>query len=162
MKKHYLYIIIAFSVAVSLSSCSSYTPLTTDKYDVLYNAENITQIKVKFKNEIRLKMNPQDTIVSSVNRKGTARFNYVSRFIDEIPKNQKVKIIEANDGYFIVQFEKYDLQFIMVRSNRGNFIVSRDTKGQVNGTNYLIESNNPVLLFKLKKTSSVENISLKN
>lgn len=157
MNKHFTYLIL---LSILLSSCSTYAPLTTDKYAILYHAENVSNIKLKFKGEIHLKLSPQDTVISHVTKNGTAKLNYVTRYIDVIPKNQKVKIVEATENYFVVEFEKYDLQFFMIQSKKNNFIVSRDNNGNVYGTNYKIDSNNPHLVFKMRKKASTQTISL--
>jgi len=144
-----------------LLSCSRYTLLTSDYYNVINRDQNTSKLKAKFEKSVHLELVIPDTIVSTVNTKSTCQINYINRPVEPIPSGAFVKIKECTDNTFIVEFIDYKVSIPMVLSKDGDFIIDCDKNGIIDGSRYKVQDNNPILLFKMKKKKSTQVISLK-
>ena len=153
--------IILFTVLLfSITSCSRYTLMTKDKYDIIYRDNNLTKLKAKFEKPIEIELVTPDTIVSSVNDKGKVTFDNIKRNVNTIPSEAKVKITESDKNSFKVELEEYKLSFIMIRV-KDEYIIKCEKNNVIEGTQYKISDNNPRLLIKVKNKKSTQNIDLK-
>lgn len=146
---------------VLLSSCSRYTSLTKENYEILNRDNNLSKIKARFSKQIDLEMITTDTIVSSVDSKGVAKFDHITRKIKSIPPYQKVKISEASNNSFRVEFVDYKLSFIVSKGRTSDFVIKTNKYNVIEGTNYVISDNTLNVVFKLKDRRSTKKTSLK-
>lgn len=144
-----------------LFSCSRYTLLTSDYYNVINRDQNTTKLKAKFEKSLQLELIVSDTIVSTMSRKETCDINYINRPIESIPEGSYVKLKESTENTFIVEFVDYKISLPMILSKDGDFIINCDKNGIIPGSRYKVQDNNPVLLFKMKKKKTTQEISLK-
>lgn len=143
-----------------LSSCSKYSKLTYDRYRILYRDNNVNRIKCKIDNPLNLRLVVPDTIVSTVNENGTAEFRNISRYIAPIEPSQ-VKIVDFSDKTFEVEYTKYEIKLNFEKDKNGDFIVSKDKDGRLKGTNFILVDDNLTVIFKNKRKSVDQEISLK-
>lgn len=152
--------IILFLLILTQISCSRYTLMTKDKYDIIYRDNNLSKVKAKFENAIDIEMVTPDTIVSIVDDKGKVTFDNITRSVNSIPSESKVKIVEYDDRNFKIEFIEYKLTFFMVNI-KDDFYIKCNKDGVIEGTQFKIKDNNPKLLFKLKNKNSSQTINLK-
>lgn len=152
--------IILFVLILTQISCSRYTLMTKDKYDIIYRDNNLSKVKSKFENAIDIEMVTPDTIVSIVDDKGKVTFDNITRSVNSIPSESKVKIVEYDDRNFKIEFIEYKLTFFMVNI-KDDFYIKCNKDGVIEGTQFKIKDNNPKLLFKLKNKNSSQTINLK-
>ena len=157
MKKTLALIIILSSFA----SCGTYTILTKEKYDIVYRDGNQTKIKAKFEKPIVLEMVTPDTLISKVNDKGVCTFEKITRSVYPILAESKVKITEETPRSFIVEFVDYKMTLPMRLNKDGEFVIACDRNNVIEGTRYIVKDSDPTLLFKNKKASSKQKISLR-
>lgn len=153
--------ILLLTLTSILFSCNRYALLTSDKYLVINRDSNTSKVKAKFEKSIQLELVVPDTIVSSVNDKGTCKIDYIKRDVDAIGEGAQVKITETTDNSFIVEFIDYKLTLPMLLSKDGEFVIACNKNGVIPNSQYRISDSNPKLVFKMKKRKSTQNISLK-
>jgi hypothetical protein len=153
--------IILLALTTILFSCNRYALLTSDKYLIVNRDQNTSKVKAKFEKSIQLELVVQDTIISSVNEKGTCKIDYIKRDVDAIPEGAEVKITEPTPNSFIVEFVDYKLLLPMILSKDGEFIINCNKSGVIPNSQYKVLDPNPKLVFKMKKRKSTQNISLK-
>jgi len=146
---------------VVFTSCSKYTLLTKEKYDIVYRDGNQTKIKAKFEKPIEIEMVTPDTIITKVSDKGVCTFEKITRNVDPIPAESKVKIIEETPNTFTAEFVDYKMTLPMKLNKDGEFVIVCDKNNVIEGTRYIVKDSNPKFLFKNKKSKSKQNISLK-
>jgi len=153
-------VLVLLCLILLLFSCSKYTVLTKEKYDIIYRDSNQSKIVAKFEKEIDLRLITPDTTITKINKKGVCTFETIKRSIDPIPAESKVRIVNETKNSFKVEFIDYKITLPMYLSN-GEFLVLCDRNNVIKGTRYIIKDDNPVLLFKNKSSKSKKNISLK-
>jgi len=153
--------IILLALTTILFSCNRYTLLTSDYYKVINRDENTSKLKAKFEKSIQLELVVPDTIVSTVNEKGTCKIDYIKRDVDAIPEGTEVKITEPTANSFVVELVDYKISLPMILSKDGEFVINCNKNGVVPNTQYKVLDSNPKLVFKMKKRKSTQNISLK-
>lgn len=146
---------------VLLSSCSRYTSLTKENYEILNRDNNLGRVKARFSTQIDLEMFTPDTVVSYVDSKGVVSFDHVTRKIKSIPPYQKVKISEVSNNSFRVDFVDYKLSFIVLKGKIVDFVIKTNKYNVIEGTNYIISDNTLNVVFKLKDKISTKKTSLK-
>lgn len=146
---------------VSFTSCSKYTLLTKEKYDIVYRDGNQTKIKAKFEKPIELEMVTPDTIITKVSEKGVCTFEKITRNVDPIPAESKVKITQETSETFTAEFIDYKMTLPMKLNKDGEFVIVCDKNNVIEGTRYIVKDGNPKFLFKNKKSKSTQNTSLK-
>ena len=156
MKRFILFTVFLFT----LISCSRYTLMTKDKYDIIYRDNNLTKVKAKFEKPIEIELVTPDTIVTSVDDKGRVTFDNITRKVSLVPSESKVKITEADKNSFKVELEDYKLSFTMIQV-KDEYIIKCEKNNVIEGTQYKISDTNPRLLIKVKNKKSTKNIDLK-
>lgn len=145
----------------SFTSCSKYTIMTKEKYDILYRDGNQTKIKAKFEKPIDLTLVTPDTIITKVSDKGLCTFEKITRNIDPIPAESKVKITEETTNRFTAEFVDYKMSIPMRLNKDGEFVIVCDKNNVIEGTRYIVKDSDPKFLFKNKKAKTKQNTSLK-
>jgi len=154
--------LLLFTVSLFLlTSCSKYTSLTKENYEILNRDNNLSKVKARFSRQIDLEMVTSDTIISSVDSKGVAKFNHITRKINSIPPYQKVKITESTNNTFMIEFIDYKLSFTSTKGRNGDFVIKTNKYNVIDGTNYVISDNSLNVVFKLKDKRSTKKTSLK-
>lgn len=154
--------IIALAIlSVSFASCSKYTLLTKEKYDIVYRDGNQTKIKAKFEKPIIIDLVTPDTVITKVNDKGVCTFEKITRRVDPIPAESKVKITEETPNSFKAEFIDYKMTLPMKMNKDGEFVIVCDKNNVIEGTRYIVKDSDPKILFKNRKSKSKQNISLK-
>lgn len=153
--------ILLIILSTILLSCSRYTVLTSDYYNVINRDQNTSKLKAKFEKSLKLELVVSDTIVSTIGKRETCFINNINRPIESIPDGSYVKLKETTENTFIVEFVDYKISLPMILSKDGDFIINCDKNGTISGSRYKILDNNPVLLFKMKKKKTTQVISLK-
>jgi hypothetical protein len=153
--------IILLALTTILFSCNRYALLTSDKYLVINRDSNTTKIKAKFEKSIQLELVVPDTIVSSVNDKGTCKIDYIKRDVDPISEGAEVKITEPTNNSFNLEFVDYKISLPMILNKDGEFVINCNKNGIIPNSQYKITDSNPKLVFRMKKRKSTQNISLK-
>ena len=153
--------ILLLALTSILFSCNRYALLTSDKYLVINRDDNSSKLSAKFEKSIRLELVVPDTIVSTVGENGTCKIDYIKRDVDAIEEGAKVKITEATNNSFIVEFIDYKLILPMILSKDGEFVIACNKNGIIPNSQYKVSDSNPKLLIKMKKKRSKQNISLK-
>jgi hypothetical protein len=148
-------------LVLSFTSCSRYTLLTKEKYDIVYRDGNQTKIKAKFEKPIEIRMVTPDTVITKVNDNGVCTFEKITRNVNPIPSESKVKITEETPNNFTAEFVDYKMTLPMILNKDGEFVIDCDRNNVIQGTRYIIKDNNPRLLFKNKNSKSTQNIQLK-
>ena len=148
-------------MSVIFTSCGKYVSLTRESYEMLNNNGNVLKAKAKFEKPIELEYLMQDTIIATVNTKGVCNFNTVKRSIESIPAGAKVKIKEAEENIFKVEFVDYKLTLSMIRTTNDNYIILTSKENIVAHTRYVVKDNDPNIMIKVKRSKSKQNVSLK-
>lgn len=145
----------------AFTSCSKYTLLTKEKYDYVYKDGNQNKIKAKFEKAIVIEMVTPDTVITKVNDKGVCTFETITRKVDPIPAESKVKITEETPNSFKAEFIDYKMTLPMTVNKDGEFVIVCDKNNVIEGTKYIVKDSDPKILFKNRKSKSKQNISLK-
>lgn len=153
--------ILLLALTSILFSCNRYALLTSDKYLVINRDSNTSKVKAKFEKSIQIELVVPDTIVSSVNDKGTCKIDYIKRDVDLIGEGAQVKIKEPTSNSFIIELVDYKLTLPMILNKDGEFVINCNKNGIIPNSQYRITDSNPKLVFKMKKRKSTQNISLK-
>ena len=153
--------ILLLALTSILFSCNRYALLTSDKYLVINRDSNTSKVKAKFEKSIQIELVVPDTIVSSVNDKGTCKIDYIKRDVDLIGEGAQVKIKEPTSNSFIIELVDYKLTLPMILNKDGEFVINCNKNGIIQNSQYRITDSNPKLVFKMKKRKSTQNISLK-
>lgn len=147
-------ILILLSLAI-FTSCKILSPLNKEKYDIIYRDKTFTEVDAIFENSIERDM--PDTTISKVKKRlfrgNVCYFETDSRTAVPIPAKSKVKIVEANENKIIVELvdNKIKDRIPMILNKNGEFIISCDKDGTIEGTRYKVNNNNPIILFKNKE-----------
>lgn len=153
--------ILLLALTSILFSCNRYALLTSDKYLVINRDSDTSKVKAKFEKSIQIELVVPDTIVSSVNDKGTCKIDYIKRDVDLIGEGAQVKIKEPTSNSFIIELVDYKLTLPMILNKDGEFVINCNKNGIIPNSQYRITDSNPKLVFKMKKRKSTQNISLK-
>lgn len=153
-------LLIVLLALTTLTSCSKYTSLTKEKYQILNRDGNTDKITARFIREINLELTTNDTIYSEINSKGTAEFNYEKREIKPIPACAKVKIIDPKETSFTVEFIDYNLKMELMLNKNDEWVIKKKN-GVILGTPYKTTVSHPEMVFKYKKKKNSKKISLK-
>jgi hypothetical protein len=153
---------LTIAIAILLTSCGKYVTLNRENYEILNRGGggNILKIVAKFEKNIEIDYILPDTIVATVNEKGTSNFNTVTRYIDKIPAGAKVKIKDAEENRFTAEFIDYKMSLPMIRLN-DEYVIMTSKENIIGGTRYVVKDNDPHLLVKIRKSKSKQYISLK-
>lgn len=152
---------LTIAIAILLTSCGKYVTLNRENYEILNRGgSNILKTVAKFEKSIEVDYLMQDTIIATVNDKGKCNFNTVTRYIDKIPAGAKLKIKDAEDNRFTVEFIEYKMSLPMIRQN-DEFVILTSKENIIAGTRYVIKNNDPHILVKIRKSKSKQYISLK-
>lgn len=148
-------------MSVIFTSCGKYVSLTRESYEILNNNGNILKVSAKFERPIELEYLVQDTVIASVDSRGVCNFNTVKRVIEPIPAGAKIKIKEAKEDLFMVEFVNYKLTLPMIRTTSDDYIILTSKENIVAHTRYVVKDNDPKIMIKVKNSNSKQNVSLK-
>jgi hypothetical protein len=140
-------------LALGLASCSRYSIMTMNECHVLIKDGNLNKTKARIENDIFIEPVVKDTVVSKVDKKGTATFTTITRTGMTIEKGTKGKFYEE-DGNIYFEFDDSEYKRIVgalpIKEGKETYYI-RTQKLTMIGTRLNVDNNDPGFSIKMKR-----------